>query len=466
MKKNILAFAGLVSVLCIPAMAQTSFDAARLYNTELTGTSRYVAMGGAMGALGSDVSVISQNPAGIGTYHQNDANVSFSLNGAESFSRYSYGNRGVSNGYTYYSDNIKSDFNGRLIENMSFVFCSDEGEGSYANFGFAFRRLQDTDCDMNYSDSFTDADGYKVTREFRDHSRNLTNAFDFNISWNLDDVMYLGANFEILSTDMQSSGYFYDYYAAGAHPSYTDRHDYTSVDKSNSSIGSGFNASFGMIARPVPFVRLGMAFKTPTWFKQNMVYEDNLYALRGEEKDGDRFETNEYYGFSSPWSFSLSAGLTAGKTAIGMEFERHFTGRSFLSIEDTRIEAQGAPQYRDFSTLRIGMEQNIDKLALRAGWCHNGSMFQKYATPYLLDTDFNNSRMDFQSVRPGRSDYLSFGLGYCSAPSEFGTQFYADMAFVRGSQKYDVCMNEYYEDPSLRSRYISNKVQLTVGWCF
>ena len=45
--------------------AQTQYDAARIANTELNGTARFVGMGGAMGALGADISVIGTNPAGI-----------------------------------------------------------------------------------------------------------------------------------------------------------------------------------------------------------------------------------------------------------------------------------------------------------------------------------------------------------------------------------------------------------------
>ena len=65
MNNRILFAAGAVLAFGTATFAQTSFDAAHLYGRELIGTARYVAMGGAMGALGSDASIISQNPAGI-----------------------------------------------------------------------------------------------------------------------------------------------------------------------------------------------------------------------------------------------------------------------------------------------------------------------------------------------------------------------------------------------------------------
>ena len=50
------------------ASAQNAYDAEKLLGNDLNGTARFVGMGGAMGALGGDISVISSNPAGIGYF--------------------------------------------------------------------------------------------------------------------------------------------------------------------------------------------------------------------------------------------------------------------------------------------------------------------------------------------------------------------------------------------------------------
>ena len=68
MKKRYM-YAVACSVLCgAQAMAQTAYDAVRYAGDELNGTARFVGMGGAMGALGADISVIGTNPAGIGLF--------------------------------------------------------------------------------------------------------------------------------------------------------------------------------------------------------------------------------------------------------------------------------------------------------------------------------------------------------------------------------------------------------------
>ena len=57
------------------ASAQNLYDAARLMGNDLNGTARFVGMGGAMGALGGDISTMGTNPAGMGIYRSNDVKI-------------------------------------------------------------------------------------------------------------------------------------------------------------------------------------------------------------------------------------------------------------------------------------------------------------------------------------------------------------------------------------------------------
>ena len=50
--------------------AQETYDNAQLATKDLNGTARYVGMGGAMEALGADLSTIGTNPAGIGMFRR------------------------------------------------------------------------------------------------------------------------------------------------------------------------------------------------------------------------------------------------------------------------------------------------------------------------------------------------------------------------------------------------------------
>ena len=77
MKKICFAAFALMSVLS--AAAQDTYESARLLGSDLNGTARYVGMGGAMDALGADISTISTNPAGIGLFRHSHFSLSMGL---------------------------------------------------------------------------------------------------------------------------------------------------------------------------------------------------------------------------------------------------------------------------------------------------------------------------------------------------------------------------------------------------
>ena len=68
-----LAAAALVAV---PAFAQETYLDTKLVENDLNGTARYVGMGGAMEALGADISTISTNPAGLGLFRKSQVTLS------------------------------------------------------------------------------------------------------------------------------------------------------------------------------------------------------------------------------------------------------------------------------------------------------------------------------------------------------------------------------------------------------
>ena len=63
----------------MPMSAQETYENAKIAQEDLNGTARYVGMGGAMEALGADISTIGTNPAGIGLFRRSNVSVSFGL---------------------------------------------------------------------------------------------------------------------------------------------------------------------------------------------------------------------------------------------------------------------------------------------------------------------------------------------------------------------------------------------------
>ena len=110
--------------------AQTVYDAAQIVDSDLNGTARFVAMGGAMGALGGDISTMGTNPAGIGIYRSHDFATSFGFS--------SYGTESNYMGNVMNVDKIHGSF-----DNLGFVFSSKIGNLTalrYVNFGLNYHK--------------------------------------------------------------------------------------------------------------------------------------------------------------------------------------------------------------------------------------------------------------------------------------------------------------------------------------
>ena len=91
--KKIFFSACLLSLFMAHAHAQETYENTKLIDNDLNGTARYVGMGGAMEALGADISVINSNPAGIGLFRRSSGSVSFGLVSQDGASSFKYGNK-------------------------------------------------------------------------------------------------------------------------------------------------------------------------------------------------------------------------------------------------------------------------------------------------------------------------------------------------------------------------------------
>ena len=78
MKKAIIAATISVAVPAL-ASAQAAVDLANLSQLDLSGTARYMSMGGAFTALGGDLSTLGTNPAGIGVYRSSEIALTLNL---------------------------------------------------------------------------------------------------------------------------------------------------------------------------------------------------------------------------------------------------------------------------------------------------------------------------------------------------------------------------------------------------
>lgn len=136
------------------ANAQATFDVLKMSETELSGTSRYMSMAGAFGALGGDVSAISQNPGGIGVYRSSDISATMNLNFLST----------KSSDYPKLTD-TKFCFN-----NVSYVGSMkiDSDFLKYFNWGFSFNRINS--FNRRYQGGYKN--GYSLTNRIADYMNN------------------------------------------------------------------------------------------------------------------------------------------------------------------------------------------------------------------------------------------------------------------------------------------------------
>ena len=121
--------------------AQTSYEAAALLDTDLNGTARYIGMGGAMSALGADMSTMNTNPAGIGLYRSWDLAMSLS------------GNWITQSTWSDPSRNRLFDSYGSM-NNIGIVIAnkmSNTNTLRFVNFGFNYRNVKRFDGKMGMS---------------------------------------------------------------------------------------------------------------------------------------------------------------------------------------------------------------------------------------------------------------------------------------------------------------------------
>ena len=187
MKRNrLFLIAAMLPVLSV-MQAQTSYEAAELFGTDLNGTARFVGMGGAMSALGADISTVATNPAGIALYRSWDMSMSASANGVTHRAESNSGRSRLSTSYGSF-DNL-----GIVIANK----VSNENVIRFCNFAVNYRNVKRFDGKMGMKSNLN---GLSQTCqmawqawenwEYVDYTY-----FDPDSRHNLYDINYFGGHF-------------------------------------------------------------------------------------------------------------------------------------------------------------------------------------------------------------------------------------------------------------------------------
>ena len=374
MKKIYLA--AMIAVAVMPLSAQETYENAKIAQEDLNGTARYVGMGGAMEALGADISTISTNPAGIGMFRKSQVSTSFGLVMQSDVSNAVGGNK------------TKVSF-----DQIGLVLSSRMGPTSYVNFAFNYHKSRNFNQILSASSALNNASLNKLTYNKgnnelvypqqagvdiykRDASGNIIGynhrpdfdklpyfscnqlddllargynwatftdgggapykewtcddaykyqfdrahkgyigVYDFNLSGNINNRLYLGLTVGIHDVHYKAYSEYTEYMHV------TTNRDYLLTVADNREItGTGFDIKLGAIIRPIaesPF-RIGISIASPVFYElrtSNYTYivdSENNSLNSTQVAEFHKGRTNYKFKLNTPWKFGLSLGHTIG----------------------------------------------------------------------------------------------------------------------------------------------------------
>lgn len=518
------------------AFAQSQLDAFKYAQRELSGTARYMSMGGAFGALGGDISVLNTNPAGLAIYKSSEVVTTLSVSSAKT----------NVNWLGTEVDNSRTKVN---FDNIAYVgyfpTANDEGIVSW-NVGFSYNRLK------NFNRNYTMATGGNMNTSLSDYtamratglnSSDLLSSDNYNPYDNGDigdwlSILGYDAGFMDAYSDNQKLYYsaFGDNNAVGQWEPYKLKSGQLSVSERGSvgqydlafgmniselvmlgatvaitdleyryqsmyeetfenadnmylsnylrTDGTGYAFNIGAIVRPVDFLRFGVAYNSPTWYKMT----DTYYAEAGStltrmvngsaaSRKWDSATPEGYYDYEyrapDRWIFSAAAILgTKALLSVDYELTNYNHMRMYHTDGSSNVYTNQdiKDDFKIGNTLRVGAEYKVTpQFAIRAGVAYSDSPIKDPLRNGEKEV-VTVGTIPHYTIEKNTTDY-TVGFGYRFTPN-----FYMDLACVYRTHKDDVyAFSSMFDGDSGQAVILSQpatmktnttRVALTLGYKF
>ena len=521
-RKSILALAALT--FCGSMSAQDIYKVETFSGSDLNGTSRFVGMGGAMSALGADLSTMGQNPAGIGLYRRSDV----ALTGSATVQP---------NGTSFCDiDKARASF-----DQAGFVYACNVGGKTlkYVNFGFNYQKRRNlknyigldnvqTQGGMSQSWQMMDLaygsngwldlgtdNGRGMTTPFacvgydaqmiapvRDENGNITDyepsnaqdysyhraqwggiqQYDFNVSFNWKHQFYAGVTLGVYNVDMHTGTWYGENIietdanggVAATHPYY--------MTNSEAVTGTGFDLKFGFIVRPLedsPF-RLGLSFSTPVFYdltQSSYLYMNSPYeytdnkgnTYSNTEADGQIDDYN--YRIRTPWKLNISMGTTVGNyLALGAEYEiSRYTGAQvrYPDTDDWGYTYTSSTRDKDLDAEIDHFMKPVSTFRVGAELKLAQGVFARLGYNYVSAPFKDDAYLNLFTASPSyyystNTDYVNLGdINRVTAGLGYrGKHFYADLAYQYQRQQGTVYAFHVPQENSELNRLQGQKVDL------
>ncbi len=479
-------------------VAQTVTDAIRLSYLQPGGSARAVGVGGGMGALGTDFSVLSTNPAGLANYRRSDffispglyvINTESELLGDPSTgprkderSNFSFDGLGlvihsspldpgwktfnIGLGFNrlanfhqefFFEGNVPTSITDRFVE-LANGLTPDELDGFEAGPAYDVFAIDEVPPgSQNYFSYVTDSifTGKPIRNVYRNmqfESRGTVSEMVISFAGNYDEKIMIGATIGVPFVNYEQRIVYREEDQVDTISPFNYLEYY---DEYNTS-GIGINFKLGFIYRFNQMFRLGVAFHTPTSMSLNDDFNSSV-IMNFDDEDEDRIANSPSdsrfdYNLRTPWRFIGSMGFIFQKSGFftaEVEYvdypnaQFNFTKDFDDFAEEERLVNQEIDlQTRSALNIRLGGEYAYDKLRFRAGYALIGD-------PTAGSTRFDNT--------------LSLGFGIRE------DDFYIDFAFRQRTTREGfipyVLLDEDRQ-PFVENTVKQNQVLTTIGFRF
>ncbi len=473
MKKIAIFIVAALSLFQI-GKSQNIDDALRYSQFFYGGTARFMSMGSAFTALGGDISTLSQNPAGLGVFRSSEFTITPQLFQAKTSASFN----SMTSSDHLYNFNLNQ---GGIVSNL---ISNDNETGLITlNFGYSFNksnnfnqstRIQNTNSSSSMADYWT---LYSEGKYFRDltgvegiaydawiidtitgsggssygtvysnygdnppsvygqtirrivSNEGYTGEHAISIGGNYSNKLFFGATLGISKLRYTSH---YEHYESANSTLASGFKNFTYTDHLEDS-GTGYSLKMGAIIKPVETVRIGLAFHSPTFYKINeYFYEDITSNFSGGGKyefanDPLRFQ----YALTTPFRALAGIAVQVKKFALlsaDYEFVDYSsarfseTGDGYDYSEKNSFIKNGL---KSASNIRLGGEFRLNNVYLRTGYGYYGKAFQPGE---------DNAELDYNSLSFGagfREKNVSIDFAFTSYKSSMSTFLYPlDNTFV------------------------------------
>lgn len=454
------------------------------------GTSRSAAMGGAFTSLGADLSSMNINPAGLGMYQSSDWGItqSLSFNRMKATSdfmpagtlfsggkRTSYGLNNISMAYNLFNRssgltsltmgvgyNRMANFNSRSYidtreENTSIaemfqnqlqamyqdnILPGDLNTSSYpfenldiflnewgAVLGYQTGLVGHSGGQYSMLNGLTPADSY-----FKSVTKGGLYEYTFSLGANINNILYLGATIGATQIYFKEDTTYEEYYSNAPISMMW-------YDQSTKITGMGFTMKLGAVARPIPALRIGLAFHLPTFYTLDKAYTSEMNAGGSTFNSGNVLVDQQRYN-TAPRLLAGISYVIASRAVVAVDYE--CTWYNAMHIRSEGYSREINEQNRKFSELykpahaiRAGLEiRATDAMSIRAGGGYQADFFR-------------NSELVFSNPSIKSSYTLSGGLGF-----NVGRNAYIDLSYIYNRANYTNYDLFYHDDgTNLVSQY-------------